>query len=153
MLEVLEPGGTQPVADGEKGELVVTSLTREGMPILRFRTGDLTQRGSQDGKLVLPRGVFGRTDAMVKIKGVKVYPKELLFVLAGTPGLNFRHHQLRLGRKPDGTDFVRLRVEGPAGTDVGELAVRLRRALGIGIDEIEVAPEVVGDLVVDERFG
>jgi phenylacetate-coenzyme A ligase PaaK-like adenylate-forming protein len=58
------------------------------MPVLRFRTGDLKQKGSRDGKLILPRGVFGRTDSMVKIKGVKVYPRELLFLLAATPGLN-----------------------------------------------------------------
>ena len=52
VLEVLDPQTLEPVADGDKGELVVTSLTREGMPVLRFRTGDLTLKGSQDGKLL-----------------------------------------------------------------------------------------------------
>ena len=157
VLEVLEPQTLQPVADGEKGELVVTSLTREGMPILRFRTGDLTLQGSQDGKLVLPRGVFGRTDTMVKIKGVKVYPRELLFLLAATKGLNFRNYQLVVTSKPDGTDHVVLRLEHEADTDTAsidtdELSKRIRSATGVGMNDVRLEPSVTGDLVVDERF-
>ncbi len=152
ILEVLDPEALQPVRDGEKGELVVTSLTREGMPILRFRTGDLTLKGSQDGKLVLPRGVFGRTDQMVKLKGVKFYPKELLFLLAGTPGVNFRNYQLVVTSQGDGTDFVSLRLEGEPGTDTRELQRRIRAATGVGMNEIRLETVVTGDLVVDERY-
>ncbi len=157
VLEVLDPQTLQPVADGDKGELVVTSLTREGMPILRFRTGDLTLKGTQDGHLVLPRGVFGRTDAMVKIKGVKVYPKELLFILAATKGLNFRNYQLVVSSKPDGTDQVVLRVEHEADADLAaidttELAKRIRIATGVGMNEIKLAASVTGETVVDARF-
>ena len=158
VLEVLEPQTLEPVEDGDKGELVVTSLTREGMPILRFRTGDLTLKGTQGGRLVLPRGVFGRTDTMVKIKGVKVYPKERLFLLAATKGLNFRNYQLELSSRPDGTDWVVLHVEGEAGTDTArvdttELAVRIRNATGVGMNEIKVEPSVEGEMVLDKRFG
>ena len=158
VLEVLDPQTLEPVADGEKGELVVTSLTREGMPILRFRTGDLTLKGSQDGKLHLPRGVFGRTDTMVKVKGVKFYPKELLFILAATEGLNFRKYQVVVSAREDGTDAVTLRVEGEAGTDAAdidttELGKRIRNATGIGMNEISVEPAVEGEVVVDKRFG
>ena len=152
VLEVLEPNTLQPVEDGEKGELVVTSLTREGMPILRFRTGDLTLKSTKGGLLTLPRGVFGRTDAMVKVKGVKVYPKELLFLLAGTPGLNFRHYQLVLQRSDGGTDRAVLRVEGNPATDTQELAKRIRSALGVGMNDIRVEEKVEGNSVVDERF-
>ena len=157
VLEVLDPQTLQEVADGDKGELVVTSLTREGMPVLRFRTGDLTLKGSQDGTLVLPRGVFGRTDTMVKIKGVKVYPKELLFILAATPGLNFRNYQLELSSRPDGTDQVVLHLEheadtDPANIDTTELGKRVRNATGVGMNEIRLEPSVTGDLVVDKRF-
>ena len=151
VLEVLEPDTLKPVGEGEKGELVVTSLTREGMPVLRFRTGDLTLKGAA-GAATLPRGVFGRTDAMVKLKGVKVYPKELLFLLAGTEGLNFRHYQLVLQRGSGGTDRAVLRVEGDPATDTQDLAKRIRSALGVGMNDIRVEETIKGDLVVDERF-
>ncbi len=152
ILEVLDPQTLKPGATGEKGELVVTSLTREGLPILRFRTGDLTLKGSLDNELSLPRGVFGRTDSMVKIKGVKVYPKELLFILAGTPGLNFRNYQLVISRTAQGTDYVQLRIEGDPTTDTFELAQRVRSACGIGMNEIAVEPSVTGEMVVDKRY-
>lgn len=156
VLEVLDPQTLQAVASGEKGELVVTSLTREGMPILRFRTGDLTLKGEREGDLVLPRGVFGRTDTMVKIKGVKVYPKELLFLLAATPGLNFRNYQLELSSRPDGTDQVVLHVEreanSDAAVDTAELGQRIRNATGVGMNEIRLESSVTGDLVMDRRF-
>lgn len=154
ILEVIDPNTLEPVAVGEKGELVVTSLTREAMPILRYRTGDLTLRGDHEGELLLPRGVFGRTDAMVKAKGVKLYPKELLFLLAGTPGVAFRHHQLVLERDASGADVVRLRIQAEAGATVAvqDLGERLKRATGIRFDDIVVAPSVEGDLVVDRRF-
>lgn len=59
ILEVIDPVTLAPTPDGEKGEVVLTSLTREGLPVLRFRTGDLTLKGSRSGRTVLPRGVFG----------------------------------------------------------------------------------------------
>ena len=152
ILEVLDPQTLEPVADGEKGELVLTSLTREGMPILRFRTGDLTLKDTKDGKPFLPRGVFGRTDTMVKVKGVKFYPKELLFILASVPGLNFRNYQIVLTSTASGTDHVSLKLEGEEGTNIESLDERLRKATGIGMNEIEILPSVEGELVVDKRF-
>ena len=152
VLEVLDEQRLEPVAEGEKGELVITSLTREGMPILRFRTGDLTLKGHQDGSLVLPRGVFGRTDNMVKVKGVKFYPGELLFILAATSGLNFRNYQVIVETKEDGTDWIALHVEGQENADTTQLAAQLRNATGVGMNEIKILPEVSGDLIVDKRF-
>jgi len=152
VLEVLDPETHQPVGDGEKGELVITSLTREGMPILRFRTGDLTMRGSTEGKLQLPRGVFGRTDSMVKVKGVKLYPKELAFLLAGTAGVDHRHYQLVIDHQEGGSDTVILRVQGEPGTDIRELSLRIQRATGIRMNAIVVEEQCAGDLVVDQRF-
>ena len=153
ILEVLDSQTLKSVADGEKGELVITSLTREGMPIIRFRTGDLTLKDSKDGKLYLPRGVFGRTDSMLKIKGVKFYPRELLFILAGIEGLNFRNYQIEVSSREDGTDTVKLNIEGDAAkVNVDELAKTLRIATGIGMNEIEIHEEFSGELVVDKRF-
>ena len=152
VLEVLDTEGFEPVNNGEKGEIVITSLSREGMPILRFRPGDLGLKDSRDGKLYPPRGVFGRTDSMVKLKGVKFYPKELLFLIAATPGLNFRKYQVVISQRQDGTDYALLRIAGDVATDTNELAGRIRAATGINMNEIRVEPEVEGDLVVDQRF-
>ncbi len=154
ILEVLDTQSLMPVADGEKGELVITSLSREGMPILRFRTGDLTLKDTKDGKLYLPRGVFGRTDSMLKIKGVKFYPKELLFILASVEGLNFRNYQIVVSSREDGTDTVKLIIEGDATkVNIDKLAKTLRVATGIGMNEIVLLEEFSGELVIDNRFG
>ena len=117
--------------------------------MLRFLTGDLTLRGADN---ILPRGVIGRTDTMVKLKGVKVYPRELLFLLAATEGLNFRKYQLRVERGADGTDRAALHIEGDPNTNTIELASRIRNALGVGMNEIHIEDSVEGDLVVDERY-
>ena len=78
--EVVDPETLAPVPDGERGELVLTHLVKEAQPLMRYRTGDLTVRritAPLHGRTVsLPRVVFGRTDGMVKVKGVKIYPSE-----------------------------------------------------------------------------
>lgn len=153
ILEVLDTESLEPVADGDKGELVVTSLTREGMPILRFRTGDLTLKGSdENGNILLPRGVFGRTDSMVKVKGVKFYPRELLFILAATPKINFRNYQVVVESSAAGTDVIHLILEGEENVDTTALAQRIRSATGIGMNSITVQAEVAGELLVDKRY-
>lgn len=98
------------MADGEKGELVVTALSRTLMPMVRFRTGDLAVAERREGLTVLPRGVFGRTDQMVKVKGVKLYPTELAPVLAGF-GLDPKGFQVVVERKLEGTDKLVLRLK------------------------------------------
>ena len=95
---------------------------------------------------------------MVKVKGVKFYPKELLFILAATEGLNFRNYQVVVSSREDGTDTVTLHVENESDTDTAnidttELGKRIRNATGIGMNEIRMEPAVEGELVVDERFG
>lgn len=110
VLEVLDPETLRPVADGEKGELVVTALSRTLMPMVRFRTGDLAVAERREGLTVLPRGVFGRTDQMVKVKGVKLYPTELAPVLAGF-GLDPKGFQVVVERKLEGTDKLVLRLK------------------------------------------
>jgi phenylacetate-CoA ligase len=109
ILEVIDPQTLEPTPDGEKGELVVTTLARELMPLIRFRTGDLTvvQR-LPDGGIRLPRGVIGRVDEMLKVKGVKLYPKELGPILASIPGLDSKQYQLHVSRTASGTDSCRL---------------------------------------------
>ena len=152
VLEVLEPNTAEPVSDGEKGELVVTSLTRLAMPVLRFRTGDLTLKGAA-GAATLPRGVFGRTDAMVKVKGVKVYPRELLFLCGGNrraklPPLPARCWGVARGAPTARCCGSRATPRPTHETSRGGFAA----PWAVGMNDIRVEEAVEGDLVVDERF-
>jgi phenylacetate-CoA ligase len=80
IAEVIDPESCQTVAPGGAGELVLTTLGRLGSPLLRYRTGDLVKRGPDDRcecggyDLALPGGILGRTDDMVTVRGVNVYP-------------------------------------------------------------------------------
>ncbi|KGQ22722.1 phenylacetate--CoA ligase family protein [Thermus filiformis] len=148
VLEVLDPETLEPV-EGEKGELVVTALSRTLMPMLRFRTGDLAVAERREGRLVLPRGVFGRTDSMVKVKGVKLYPTELAPILAGF-GLEPRGFQVVVDRKEGGTDKLVLKVKAervPEG-----LLEAVQRATGLRVDEVVAEPGLSGPLLLDNRF-
>jgi phenylacetate-CoA ligase len=86
--EIIDTGGKQAQA-GETGELVLTVLGRIGSPLLRYRTGDLVRAG--DGRccacgrhdLALPGGILGRTDEMVIVRGVNIYPAAVEEVLRG----------------------------------------------------------------------
>jgi phenylacetate-CoA ligase len=152
ILEVIDPVTLEPTPSGEKGELVITTLARELMPLIRFRTGDLTvvERLS-DGRLCFPRGVIGRTDEMVKVKGVKLYPRELGPILASVPGLDAKQFQLVISRTQSGTDHLKLQVLGEASADTSKLEPMFRQALGIGMNEMWVVEKLEGGLVVDTR--
>lgn len=150
VLEVLDPETVEPVPDGERGELVVTALSRSLMPMVRFRTGDLAIAERSERGLRLPRGVFGRTDTMVKVKGVKLYPTELAPILAGF-GLDPRGFQVVVEAKEGGTDALVLRIKAEAVPQ--GLAEAVRRSTGLRVDRIETAQALEGGLVEDRRFG
>ena len=84
--EIIEPDGEKPVAAGESGELVITTLTKEGIPLLRYRTGDIvsmTEEQCPHCGRTSPRisKVKGRTDDMLIIRGVNVFPSQIESVL------------------------------------------------------------------------
>ena len=72
--EIIDPVTEQPVRRGEDGELVLTTLGRTGSPLLRYRTGDVVKKGSVDDTLAFEGGILGRSDDMVIVRGVNVYP-------------------------------------------------------------------------------
>lgn len=150
ILEVLDPETLEPTPDGEKGELVVTALSRTLMPMIRFRTGDLAIAVRENGRVRLPRGVFGRTDLMVKVKGVKLYPTELAPIL-GAFGIDPRGGaQLVVESKEGGTDKLTLRIKAEAVPPM--LGEALQRATGIKLDEIVADPTLEGPPLIDRRF-
>ena len=74
LAEILLPGANKPAAQDEEGELVLTTLTRTAMPLIRYRTGDLVRPQIYGEKLILKGGILGRTDDMTIVRGVNVFP-------------------------------------------------------------------------------
>lgn len=149
IIEILDPETLQPTPDGEKGEMVVTALSRTLMPMIRFRTGDLALVARKDGHICLPRGVIGRTDLMVKVKGVKLYPTELAPLLMAF-GIDPRSGaQLVVETKEGGTDKLTLRIKAEAVPP--QLGPALQQATGIRLDDIQADPTLEGPPLVDKR--
>ncbi|MHB8469924.1 MAG: phenylacetate--CoA ligase family protein [Gaiellaceae bacterium] len=139
LVEVVDPQTGEPLPDGEAGELVFTTLTKEALPFLRYRTGDLasvTREPCPCGRtLARMSRVVGRTDDMLVIRGVNVFPSEIERVLLGFAELA-PHYQLVVDR-PGRLDELTVQVEGNA--EPAAVQVALERALGLG-----AAVEVVG---------
>ena len=111
--EIIDPETFETVEDGEKGELVLTTLTREGTPLLRFRTKDVTKLTRSECKcgrtLVRMERVKGRTDDMMKIRGVSVFPSQIEKALLRIDGVE-PHYQIIVTR-PHLMDEMEVRVE------------------------------------------
>ncbi|MCP4406153.1 MAG: phenylacetate--CoA ligase [bacterium] len=96
LVEVIDPDSLEPVDDGVEGELVLTTLTREAMPLIRYRTRDLTTIFPEScacGRTHKRIGrITGRTDDMIVVKGVNVFPMQVEKVLMGIPevGTNYQ---------------------------------------------------------------
>jgi phenylacetate-CoA ligase len=155
IVEVIDPETEEVLPLGERGEVVLTHVDREAGGLLRYRTGDLSmiEEGSSpyidESTITMPKGVFGRTDGMTKVKGVKIYPQGVLLILAGIDGVT-TNYQIRITR-PDNTDHMTVVVEGDG--DEQELLEALRVQLQIRPDEIEFVDDLEADpLVVDERY-
>ena len=153
--EVIDPDTAEPLADGERGELVLTHLSKQAQPLLRYRTGDLTvlQRTAPlHGRTVnLPRVVFGRTDSMIKAKGVKLYPSELRAVLLGVPGAT-GGHRLEVS-SANGRDRLKLLVEGALDEAAREGVQRAFKSQAlVALDELETLESLPeGPAMVDRR--
>ncbi|NLE21186.1 MAG: phenylacetate--CoA ligase [Actinobacteria bacterium] len=114
IAECLDPATGEPVPDGEIGELVITALTRECSPVLRYRTRDLTSITREPcacGRTTARMGkVVGRTDDMFIISGVNVFPSHVESVLFQIKGVE-PFYQIVLDRSPGGLDTFEVQVE------------------------------------------
>lgn len=112
-FEIVDPLTLQPVREGEYGELVITTLKKEGAPLLRYRTRDITRLipGNCPCGLPYPRHdtIIGRTDDMVKVKGVNIYPGQIDELLRDIDGVSSEYQVVI--EHTDGRDLMRLRVE------------------------------------------
>ena len=146
-LEVIDPETGDILPAGERGELVVTHLTKEAMPLLRFRTGDLTRLEHRPDGTYLPAGVFGNVGGMLKVKGVKLFPREVAFWLAGH-GLDHTQHTLRLWSQ-SGADRVGLSVRGSG--DLDALRADFQKRFAMKLDELVLDDAHEGKGVQDKR--
>jgi phenylacetate-coenzyme A ligase PaaK-like adenylate-forming protein len=140
--EIVDPASGRVLPDGESGELVVTTLTRQGLPLIRYRTRDITRVRSRErcgcGRTGVRLDRFrGRTDDMVIFKGVNFYPSQVEQILLRQPGLD-HEYQIVLERDAARGDHLVLCVE--AGSAFDRLAeTRLLRELS---DRLSLTPEI-----------
>ncbi|MFC1862782.1 phenylacetate--CoA ligase family protein [Thermodesulfobacteriota bacterium] len=121
ILEILDPVTLKPVPEGETGEMVVTSLRKEAVPLIRYRTRDLTKLITGDEcpcGCLLPRHdrLLGRSDDMFIIKAVNVYPGQVDHVLSGIDGIG-SEYQIILSREKDGRDNMLIKIEREDGAN------------------------------------
>ncbi len=114
ILEIIDPETLQPAEDGEVGEMVVTTLSKEATPLIRYRTRDLTRKivkpCSCGNMLPLHDKIMGRSDDMIIFRAVNIYPGQIDEILSDIPTLG-SEYQLHLKREEDGKDYMTLKVE------------------------------------------
>ena len=164
-IEIIDPVTLKPVPDGEPGEIVITTLVKEGAPLIRYRTHDLSRIipgecpcGSRFPRLDV---IQGRTDDMMKIKGVNVFPSQIEEVIADCEGAS-SEYQIRISHL-DGRDTMRIYVEATSGMvdfeALGkELTQKVKAKIGftpiVKVVELGMLPrsEKKSKRVIDERY-
>jgi len=147
IMEIINPSTGESLKEGEEGELILTSINKEAMPILRYRTGDLTYIYPEKCKCGRVHRrisrIKGRVDDMLIIRGVNVFPSEVERILMNLPEVG-RNYQILLDREK-GLDKMRVRVEIKRDFFNGSLdhlkrvEAKVRTKLK---DELMVAPEI-----------
>ena len=163
-LEIIDPVTGENVPDGEFGEIVITTLVKEGAPLIRYRTHDISRIipgecpcGSRFPRIDV---IQGRSDDMVKFKGVNFFPKQIEEILADFPELS-SEYQIRISHL-DGRDTLRLYVETNGHVRFLEMADRVAEAVKsrigftplVKVVEVGVVPrsEKKTKRVIDERY-
>jgi phenylacetate-CoA ligase len=126
LFEAIDPETGRPVAEGQAGELVITTLTKEALPMIRYRTRDITRLSTERcgcGRTHLRiMRITGRNDDMLIIRGVNVYPSQIEAVLVGFPDIA-PHYQLLVERR-GALDHLTIEVEAAATIAASEDACR-----------------------------
>ncbi len=149
LFEVIDPETGRPVPEGQAGELVITTLTKEALPMLRYRTRDITRITTAPcdcGRTHLRiLRITGRNDDMLIIRGVNVYPSQVEAVLVGQPGVA-PHYQLIVERRGS-LDHVTVEAEANPGVDAAaydalarQVAHHIKSLVGITTDVIMKKP-------------
>lgn len=148
--EVVDPITGEVLPDGEQGELVFTSLTKEAMPVIRYRTRDLTRLlpGTARPSFRRMEKVTGRSDDMVILRGVNLFPTQVEEIVLRTPGVA-PHFQLRLTRAGR-MDALTVRAEARADATAAErdaaartIATGVKDGIGVSVTVEVVDPETL----------
>lgn len=114
IFEIIDPVTLKPLPIGEEGELVVTTLKKEGSPLIRYRTHDVTRLISEPCACgcIFPRHarISGRTDDMFIFRAVNIYPSQIDHILSHIEEVG-SEYQIHLAQNEDGRDYMTIRVE------------------------------------------
>jgi phenylacetate-CoA ligase len=153
MTEIVDPATMAPVAPGEVGEIVITTLDKQASPVVRWRTRDLVRLADRPYECACGRRGFpligriiGRSDDMLKVRGVQFFPSQVEDVIAGVDGLAREAWQIYVDRRNAGFDEVSVAVERVAQAEADAAALervvveRLRARLGLTVP-VQCHPE------------
>ncbi|MBZ9571652.1 phenylacetate--CoA ligase [Methanobrevibacter sp. TMH8] len=153
-FEIIDPKTGEILPDGEIGELVITTLKKEGAPLIRYRTHDLTRIipgkckcGSEFPRIDI---LIGRTDDMVKVKGVNIFPSQIEEVLAKINGSSSEYQLMidHLNEKDICTLFIEIKPNFNKYELEREIQSQFKSDIGI---KINVKPVDIGDLPRNEK--
>jgi phenylacetate-CoA ligase len=161
--EIVDPVTGEVLPDGEEGELVFTSLTKQAMPVIRYRTRDLTRLLPGTARTMRRmEKITGRSDDMIILRGVNLFPTQIEELILRTPALA-PHFQCVLSR-PDRLDELTVRVERRTDASVhdgasagAELRTLIKNSIGVSVQIDVLEPDGVerslGKMrrIVDER--
>jgi phenylacetate-CoA ligase len=172
IMEIVDPDSLEPVKPGDPGELAFTSITREACPLIRYRTGDIARlipgHCACGRTTVRMSRLTGRTDDMIIVEGVNVFPSQIEQAILGIEGIR-PYYQIALDRAVDGGETISVRVEAspdfPFLDEMGrveglkdKLERRLLDDLGLRVSVSLVEPKSLGSpdgkkfsRVVDKR--
>jgi len=169
LAEVVDPQTLEPLPIGEKGELVLTSLQRRAMPMIRYRTKDITrlwrEPGCEGRTFIRMDKIYGRSDDMLIISGVNVFPSQIEALLLEIEEVEPQYRLVV--RKKGYLDQLTVQVEGrkevyEAGPDrrhevEGKISAHIKGMMGVGVDIEIVEPKFIARSegkalrVIDER--
>ena len=141
-LELLDIDSGASVGKGETGDMVVTCLFKDDIaPCIRFNTHDITQEMDGQGEIAFRRiaGFRGRSDNMVKLRGINLFPHAISGLIEARADLT-GEYVCHLRRDATGRDEMEVTLESRGGTDVADLAALLRRGLGVDVAVTLCAP-------------
>jgi phenylacetate-CoA ligase len=146
VCELVDPHTREPVPSGGEGELVVTALGRVGFPVIRYATGDIVDHVAEPcpaghpGRW-LPRGILGRTDDMVVIRGMNVFPSAIEQILRESPGVG--EFRITFYADPRAMDEIKVEVELAQPMQARAIQARLRQRLGLRVRIVPVKPGIL----------
>ncbi|MFG1212914.1 AMP-binding protein [Xanthobacter flavus] len=147
IVEILDPKTMKPVSEGEVGEIVITTLRKEASPVVRWRTRDLVRLSPRPydcpsgrrGMRKIGR-IIGRTDDMIKFKGVIVFPSQIEDVIAGIPGLAKEAWQIYVDKEATTIGKMTVAVEAVAASQrpgedaAADVRREIKARLGINVN-------------------